>query len=111
MELQEGYRVDYVTRRGSINLIPSEEKYKTMIPAGIHTVGEHLEAGTYSLLTKELSVRRLNSEDEVYMNPVGMGSVSLSGTNVEIDTESGIKVELHEGDTVVSEPPVVLEKD
>lgn len=111
LELQEGYLVEYVTRRGAIDLIPSEEKYDSMIPAGIHTVGEHLEAGTYILLTKELPVRRVNSEDEVYMNPGGMGSVSLSSTNVEIDTELGIKVELHEGDTIVSEHPVVLEKD
>lgn len=111
LELQEGYRVEYVTRRGPIDLIPSEEKYDSMIPAGIHTVGEHLEAGTYILLTKELPVRRLNSEDEVYMNPGGMGSVSLSSTDVEIDTELSIKVELHEGDTIVSEHPVVLEKD
>ena len=111
LELQEGYLVEYVTRRGAIDLIPSEEKYDSMIPAGIHTVDEYLEAGTYILLTKELPVRRVNSEDEVYMNPGGMGSVSLSSTNVEIDTELGIKVELHEGDTIVSEHPVVLEKD
>lgn len=111
LELQEGYRVEYVTRRGSIDLIPSEEKYDTIIPAGIHTVGEHVEAGTYSLLTKELPVRRLNTEDEVYMNPGGIGSVSLSSADVEIDTEWGIKVELQEGDTIVSEHPVVLEKN
>ncbi len=111
LELQEGYRVEYVTKRGTIDLIPSEEKYETMIPAGIHTVGEHLEEGTYGLLTKELPVRRLNSEDDIYMNPGGMGLVSLSSTDIEIDTESDIKVELYEGDTIVSEHPVVLEKD
>lgn len=111
LELQEGYRIDYVTKRGDIDLIPSEEKYEIMIPAGIHTVGEHLEAGTYSLLTKELPVRRLNSEDDIYMNPGGMGAVSLSSTDIEIDTESGIKIELHKGDTIVSEHPVVLAKD
>lgn len=111
LELQEGYRVEYVTRQGTIDLIPSEEKYEDTLPAGIHTAGEHLEAGTYSLLTKELPIRRLNSEDEVYMNPSGMSSVSLSEPSVEMDTESGIKVELHEGDTIVSEHPVVLEKD
>lgn len=111
LELQEGYRVEYVTRRGTIDLIPLEEKFETMIPAGIHTVGKRLEAGTYSLLTKELPVRRLNAEDDIYMNPGGMGSVSLSSTDVETGTESGIKVELHEGDTIISEHPVVLEKD
>lgn len=111
LELQAGYRIDYVTRRGTIDLIPSEEKYEMMLPAGIHTVGDNLQAGTYNLLTKDLPVRRSNGEDEVYMNPAGMGSVNLSSTDVHIDKKMGIKVELREGDTIVSEHPLVLEKD
>lgn len=110
-ELQKGYRVDYVTKRGTIDLIPTEERYEIMIPAGIHTVGDHLAAGTYSLLTKELPVRRLNAEDEVYMNPGGLEAVSLSNKDVKFETETVITVELHEGDTIISEHPLVLEKD
>lgn len=110
LELQDGYRVDYVTRRGDITLIPTIEKFDTVIPAGIHTVGEQLEPGKYDLITKELPVRRLNKVDEVYMNMSGASSTYLAETEVEIDEETNISVELYEGDTIVTEHPIMLEK-
>jgi len=110
LELQEGYRVDYVTRQGEITLVPFDEEYDTVFPAGLHTVGTHLEAGLYTLLTKELPVRRENSEDNIYFNAEGMSSMSLSNPDNEIDRESGISVTLYKGDTIITEHPFVLEK-
>lgn len=110
LELQEGYRVDYITRQGEITLMPFAEGYDTVLPAGIHTVGTHLEAGGYTLLTKELPVRRENFEDNIYFNAAGMNSMSLSNPDNEIDRESGIPVTLYKGDTIITEHPLVLEK-
>src|SRR5699024_11678033 len=83
LELQEGYRVDYVTRQGEITLMPFDEEYDTVFPAGLHTVGTHLEAGLYTLLTKELPVRRENSEDNIYFN-ADRKSTRLNSSHVSI---------------------------
>ena len=111
LELQPGYRVDYITREGSIVLQPVEEAFGPMIPAGLHTVGEYIEAGTYILYTDELPVRRAGSEDDIYMNPKGMSTLALSSMDTEMDLDYGIQVMLNEGDTIVAEHPFAIEKD
>lgn len=111
LELQEGYRIEYKARRDSVTLVPTEEKFEETIPAGIHSVGENIERGTYDLITRELPVRRLNSQDEVYMNTDGYTPSLLMYSNVEEDTESsGLSIELNEGDTIITEYMVVLKK-
>lgn len=111
LELQEGYRVDYVTRQASIVLEPLMEQFETVIPAGMHTIGENLEAGTYTLYTDELPIKRADSEDEIYMNTKGISGLTASNTEAELNPEYGSQVMLHEGDTIITEHPVILEKN
>ena len=111
LELQPGFRVDYVTRQGSITLTPLTEQFETAVPAGIHTVGKNFEAGIYTLYTEELPVRRADSEDEVYMNSAGIKGLGISDADFELKPESGIRVILNEGDTIVSEHRIILEKN
>lgn len=44
------------------------------------------------------------------MNINGDSSISLAEVEVEIDEESNVSVELYEGNTIVTEHPVMLEK-
>lgn len=111
LELEEGFRVEYVTRQGNILLEPLTEQFETKIPAGIHTVGDNIEAGEYTLYTDELPVKRSDSEGEVYMNTEGMSSFYAADPDAELNPESGIQIMLNEGNTIISEHLVILEKD
>lgn len=120
LDLSDGMQLDYKSRDAEIELVPAEEiaegiagNENFIIPAGIHEVGKHLEAGEYSLVTDQLPVQRADGEKDVYVNYLSTSSFVINDPLLEeeeMDIEE-LLVTLNEGDMIITEYPITIRKE
>ena len=115
--LDDGYRLEFKTRFGTLHVTPIESEMVEageeglVIPQGIYIVGEHIEAGDYSLKSEELLVMRNDGAPEVFWNSYGVTYEHVMERTMTDDyrpdelAESDLEVivNLSEGDVVIVE--------
>lgn len=123
--LDDGYRLEFKTRYGTLNVTPVEsemmeaDEESLFIPQGMYIVGEHIEAGNYNLLSEEILVMRNDGVPEVFWNSYGETyeyvmerTMSNDYRPEELDeTVDEVVVNLAEGDVVVVQKYLGIRKN
>ena len=113
VDLAQGYTMTFASRDGELALAPVENDMMEMdgqgyieLPAGTHTVGTHVPAGEYELLSESLPIMGDGGLPRIYWNPSPM----MPGLDEDMEDVEGVPTEMKAGDTIVTEYPLQLKK-
>ncbi len=113
VDLARGYTLTFASRDGQLAITPVGNDMMEMdgeeyieIPAGTHTVGTHVPAGEYELLSESLPIMGDDGLPRIYWNPSPM----MLGLDEDMEDVKGVPTEMKAGDTIVAEYPVQLKK-
>lgn len=120
--LDDGYRLEFKTRFGTLNVTPIEieqfapEEDTLFIPQGIYVVGGQLAPGDYQLSSEEILLMRASGDPEVYWNSYGESyehlmerTMSDDYRPVELqDKDANVSVSLESGDILIVQKVLVI---
>lgn len=120
--LDDGYRLEFKTRFGSLDVTPTEieeftpEDGAIFIPQGIYVVGEQLAPGDYQLISEEMLLMRSDNTPEVYWNSYGTSyehvmerTMSDDYRPVELqDKDASVNVNVRDGDILIVQKYLVI---
>lgn len=119
--LDEGYRLEFKTRSGTLNITPVEifsisVEESLYIPQGMYVVGAQLPEGDYQLISEELLIMRQDGTPEVYWNSHGESFEYTMERTMTDDyrpeelevVDNRIQVSLEAGDIIIAQKFLVL---